>query len=312
MAMFTAGGGRRRGLAAAALVCGLLAAAPGRADPYDALDTRGGGAAQRYVRHALQAMENGKLTEASDYCDRAIAEYPAYIYAHFTRGRVMMYAGQYDVAIAEFSTTIAAHPEFPLVYGLRAEAELRARKPQQAITDYAKALMAPVGINSRQLAHDYAMRSLASELLGQNEAALADFDLALKTINGDTFYDWRLLEARCYNAMVVGLLDSAGEACDESISRHSRNMYAYDTRGLVDLKTRNWDRAIADFTQSLYYRPEAATSLYGRYLARRAKGDSAGAAADLAAAVGEESHIADIFTRNGIPADTGVKAGRKV
>jgi tetratricopeptide (TPR) repeat protein len=116
---------------------------------------------------------------------------------------------------------------------------------------------------------------------------------------------------RCYNAMIAGLLETAGESCDESISRHARNIGVYDTRGLLDLKNHDWDRAIADFTQSLYYRPALSTSLYGRALAHRAKGETAAAAADTQAATEAEPHIAEILARIGVQADTGTKPTRK-
>jgi tetratricopeptide (TPR) repeat protein len=298
-----------RAIFTASVLC--VAAAPGHADPGDALDTGGGGVARRYVLHAQQALENGRLTEATDYCNRAIALYPAFIFAHFTLGEAMLYGGQYDVAIRELSMVIAAHPEYPLVFGIRGQAYLRARQPAMAVADFNQALRTQVGTGSVEASRILSNRSLAFELLGRNNDALADFDQSLRVISGNNFADWRMLQLRCYNAMAAGLLESAAEACDESISRHSRNEFAYDTRGLVELKTHDWNRAIADFTQSLYYRPEATTSLYGRGLARRARGDTAGAAADFAAAQAGEPHIAEIFKRWGIPGDVGNAAVHK-
>jgi hypothetical protein len=58
----------------------------------------------------------------------------------------------------------------------------------------------------------------------------------------------------------------------------------YDSRGFVELKRGLLDQAVSDYTKSLYYRPELSTSLYGRAVSRRARGDSAGAAADMKAA----------------------------
>jgi hypothetical protein len=79
---------------------------------------------------------------------------------------------------------------------------------------------------------------------------------------------------------------------------------------MVNLMTHNWDQAIADYTQALYYRPDLTTSLYGRGLAKRAKGDSAGAAADIAAAQQNEPHIADIMARLGLPASMTEKVAK--
>ncbi len=71
-------------------------------------------------------------------------------------------------------------------------------------------------------------------------------------------------------------------------------------RRLIELKQGDWDRAIADYTQSLYYRPELSTSLYGRALARRARGDTAGAASDFKASSASEPNITLVMTRLGV------------
>jgi tetratricopeptide (TPR) repeat protein len=289
-----------------------LAVVPGvlLADPGDALDTGGGGSARRYLVHARAAMEQGRLTEALTECDRAIADYPAYMRAHFDRGRALLAGGQNDAAIAEFTTVLAAHPEYPMVYVFRGTAYLRARRTSEAIVDLNRAVQAQVGIGPVMYAHTLVIRSLAWELLGEADPALADFDHGMRAINGDTFNDYKVLNDRCYTAAIVGLLDSAGESCDESISRHPRDESVYDSRGMVDLMSHKWDQAIADYTQALYYRPELPTSLYGRGLAKRAKGDSAGAASDIAVAQQGEPHIVDIMARLGVPASVTEKVAK--
>ena len=292
-------------IAACAILC--LASVPSRADPGDALDTGAGGIARRFRLHGLQSMENGRLTEAISYFDRAIALYPAFIRAHFDRARALLASGQNAAAIDEFTTVIAAHPEYPMVYSLRAEARLRAGDPTQAIADCNAAFKAPVGVGSIRGSFIFTIRSLAYEKLGRGAEAAADFADSMKVDNGDTFHDYKLLNSRCYVAAVVGLLESAQEACDESIARESRNIDVYDSRGFLDLKTQSWDRAIADYTQSLYYRPNLSYSLYGRALARRAKGDTAGAATDMQQATDAEPRIAAIMARLGVPVDTGIR-----
>jgi tetratricopeptide (TPR) repeat protein len=66
------------------------------------------------------------------------------------------------------------------------------------------------------------------------------------------------------------------------------------SRGFAYLKVKRYDAAIADFDTTLKAHPENAPSLYGRGLANLAKGDAAGASADMTAArrldpaIGEE------------------------
>ncbi len=287
----------RRSVVAVVLIC--ISAASGQADPGDSLDTGGGGVAKRYVNHARAAMEEGRLTEAIEYCDRAISEYPAYIRAHFDKGRALMAAGHYTAAIDEFTTVIAAHPEYPMVYGYRGDAELRQGNADAAVADLNKAVLAQLGIGSVMYANVLAIRSLAWEKLGEGAPAAEDFNRAMKAITGDNFNDYKVLNHRCYTAALAGLLDSAVESCDELVSRHARDEGVYDTRGLVDLKTKQWDKAVADYTQALYYRPDLTTSLYGRGVAKIAKGDTAGGNADMTEARANEPHIAEIMQRLG-------------
>jgi len=290
-------GAARRLAPLVAFCIGFCATA--QADPGDALDTGGGGIARRFDADARTALEQGHVTAAINDCDRALKLYPNYIRAHFDRGRALLAGGQNDAAILEFSTVIAAHPEYPMVYDYRGEAYLRAHKPMQAIQEFNRAMTAATGIGSRRAADVFAERSLAFEMLGQGGPALQDFQAAVADVSGD-LRDYVMFDDSCYNAAVVGLLEAAITSCDESISRHSRNMDAYASRGLAELKSGLFDKAIADYTQALYYRTELATALYGRGLAKRARGDSAGAATDITAAEASEPDIANIMTRLGV------------
>jgi tetratricopeptide (TPR) repeat protein len=290
--------GRVARVAVGIYVAGGLWAA--MADPGDALDTKGGGVDVSYVIHAQAAINEGRLSEAIAYCDKAIAAHPAFIRAHFDRGRALLAAGRFAEPVVEFNTVIAAHPEYAMVYEFRGQAYLLQGKTDEAITDLNAAVSARVGVGPVRYADILLVRSLAWELAGRPEPAVADLEHGMKAINGNTFSDYHLLNDRCYIAAVAGLLDSAEESCEDSVARHARNEEVYDSFGLMDLKKHAWDKAIADYTQSLYYRPNLTYSLYGRGVAKRAKGDAAGAAADMAAAEANEPRIGEIMTRLGV------------
>jgi tetratricopeptide (TPR) repeat protein len=282
-----------------AVACGIGGHAA--ADPGDALDTGGGGISKRYVVHASVALENGHFSEAMDYSNRALALYPAFARARFTRGRTELASGDYAASLDDFTQVIAAHPEFPTAFYYRGLAHLRARQAAAAVEDFNHALQASTGMGSLMAANIFATRSLAFEMLGQANASIADLTAALKSVTSYE-HDWAMLNNRCYSAAVAGLLETAQDSCDESISRHTRDMSVYDSRGFVELKRGLWEKAVADYTQSLYYRPELSTSLYGRALARHARGDSAGAAADMKAAAESEPKITMIMARLGVAA----------
>lgn len=279
------------------LTIGTMAGAvPARADYGDALDTGGGGIAKRYVIHAEHDLSHGHVTDALAACNRALALYPNYIDARFTCGRAAMAGADYAPAEADFTQVIAAHPEYPMVYEFRGLAYLRDKKPALAVADLNRALTAEVGMRDQMASRIFAYRSLAYQMLGQNDAAIADFQRALVPLEGH-LDDYSALSLTCYTAAVVGLLDTARLACDESVARKERNIIGYEALGLLDVKQGAWDKAIADNTQSLYYRSDDPTALYCRGLAKRAKGDVPGANEDIAAATAIEPDMAHIIAR---------------
>ena len=73
-----------------------------------------------------------------------------------------------------------------------------------------------------------------------------------------------------------------------------------DSRGLVYLKTGQWDSAIADYSSALRLDPRLASSLYGRGLAKLKKGDTADGDADISAANAIEAKIVEEFARYGV------------
>ena len=284
------------------LFCALalaLALGVARADPGDALDTGGGGIAARYVRHARSVLGHEHVTEALALSQRALDLLPNYGFARFVHGQASMAGAHYDDAISDFTQVIAQHPEYPCVSRLRGLAFLGARRPEQAVSDLNHALTTPVGMRDHLASLVFFYRSLALQLIGQNDAAIADFQRGLAPLSGKTD-DYDTLALTCYTAAVINLLPTAQLACDESIARSSRNILAYEARALVDLKQGAWDKTIADETQSLYYRADQPMALYGRGLARRAKGDTPGATSDMQAARDIEPDIAQIMVRLGV------------
>ena len=73
-----------------------------------------------------------------------------------------------------------------------------------------------------------------------------------------------------------------------------------DSRGLVRLRLGDYDKAISDYDDSLKLSPKNAWSLYGRGMAKRKKGDTAGSQADLAAAKALRADIAEEFAKFGV------------
>ena len=67
---------------------------------------------------------------------------------------------------------------------------------------------------------------------------------------------------------------------DAAIRLDPRLATSWNARGYAWLRLRNYDRAIADFSEAIRLNPAYANAWHNRAVARKAQGDQAGAAAD--------------------------------
>ncbi len=108
----------------------------------------------------------------------------------------------------------------------------------------------------------YIMRGEAYMQSGNYNAALADFDAALAKdpSNAVAYYDRSLLYTRMeeYNAALTDINNAlAANTANPSVALQMRDLYA--KRGQLNLWLKNWEGAIADYTNSLA-RPEGSVS----------------------------------------------------
>jgi hypothetical protein len=75
---------------------------------------------------------------------------------------------------------------------------------------------------------------------------------------------------------------------------------ALEIRGFTYLKMGRLKESIADFDSSLQRRPDSATSLFGRGIARRRSGDVAAGDADIAAARKIDRTVDYLYARRGV------------
>jgi tetratricopeptide (TPR) repeat protein len=98
------------------------------------------------------------------------------------------------------------------------------------------------------------------------------------------------------------LLTEALQACDEAIPKAVLPPSAiHDSRGFVLLKLARYPESIAAYDAALRINPFSADSLYGRGLARKAAGDSAGGEQDIRRAFKADASIAQRFASFGFP-----------
>ena len=134
---------------------------------------------------------------------------------------------------------------------------------------------------------------LALQTIGQ---VLLDMDarLAKKPDDAD------MLNEACWaRAMFRSDLDIALKDCDKALST-KRDAATLDSRGLVQLQRGDWAKAASDYGEAIGMRPNQASSLFGRGVARKRMGDTGGSKADIAAATLIDPKIAETYALYGV------------
>ncbi len=310
-------GNRFACLARIVLAAGLSASQMAWGAP-PAYDSGGTGTAARLVNAAGRAAYHGRYSEAIGDDNKALAISPAYGEAFLSRARNEMDSGRYPEARADLDRVIAMHPDDMALGMARVELALRQSDGTTALTALKAALSLPLysswhqpeergtyeagsgtqyHVNGHMESRADEYGSIANQLLHHDDASLVDMQNMLKV---ESVHPEHILANYCYLAAVAGLLESAELTCQESIDQNSHDIGQYDSLGYVHVRMKQWDKAIADYNKAIDDRPDLTISLYGRGVARRAKGDVAGGNADIAAATRDEPDIANIMRRLGV------------
>jgi tetratricopeptide (TPR) repeat protein len=284
-------------------------------------DSGGTGTAQRHLADAARAAYHGRYTEALGETSKALALAPSYGEAFEVRAQFEMEAGLYKDAAADLAHVTAMHPDDIGLGMMRVELALRQGDAVGTMTALKSALALPTASYWHQpyeagtygagsgthyhvtrhmetYANEYV--SIAEQLLHNDNESLAAMQRMLQVEAQD--HPEHIMANYCYLAGVVGLLESAELLCQQSIEVNAHDIGQYDSLGFVHVRMKQWDKAIADYNKALDNRADLTLSLYGRGLAKRAKGDIAGGNADIAAATKNEPDIANIMKRLGMTA----------
>jgi tetratricopeptide (TPR) repeat protein len=238
-------------------------------------------------------------------------------------GAVRLAQHDRDGAIADFDKAIALAPTEPRYLLQRAGAALDAGRKEAASTDIAaairlkpddvEALLAragleldadkpdPAAVLADIDAADRAAAPAADERLaigGLYEAAeqpgraVAQYDLWVRN-HPDDVRRPEALNDRCWARALAGIeLPAALSDCNAALRQRPGAIAILDSRGMVELRMGDLDKAIRDYDMVLKAQPKMAWSLYGRGIARRRKGDVAGGEADLAASAAMAPELA--------------------
>ena len=261
------------------------------------------------------------------------ANEPADAAAYSRRGAAFLGRRDFEHAIADFTRASELNPNEAEYWYLRGMGHWQNKQPIPALSDFDRTLE----LNSNYLA---ARISRAQMRLGHKDIAdaVADLDAAdrIAAKQDDARFmlahlyqqadlpaqgvaeldlwianhpdDSKMIDAlhgRCRLRAVQGeeLAKALGD-CNAAyrLSDKSNPLTAtvLESRGLVRLRLGDYDKAIADYDESLKLAPKDADSLYGRGVAKIRKQKTADGEADLARATALSSTVADEFKRHGI------------
>ena len=208
-----------------------------------------------------------------------------------SRGIAFRKKKQYDLAIKDYDQAIRLNPSDSAAFDDRGIAYKKKKQYDRAIEDYDQAIR----LNPND-AHAFANRGSAYDDKRLYDRAINDFG---KAISIDSNYA-NAFKGRCWTRALSGDLERALPDCHESLRLRPDDADTLGSRGLVYLKMKKFDLAIADYSAALTRSTDfIASSLYGRGLAERAIGKSAEADRDIAAAKRVDAGIADEFSTYG-------------
>ncbi|HEX3838547.1 MAG TPA: aspartyl protease family protein [Steroidobacteraceae bacterium] len=275
--------------AAPAVPMTAASSAPAAATPPDNPQTAPADAPE-IDRRAAAERDRGELPAAIEDYGRAIAADSGNAVYHLHRGETLLRAGQPQQGMSDIEEALRLQPDLTDALMVRAQFRIRNGNFDGGRADFAAAeASAPAR---------YELQLSESEAYAQT----GHYPLALEILNSwiaahpDDERRYNALIGRC---LVRGMMDKELEAalqdCNAARRHLSSNSALLFDRGIVELRLKQYDKAIADFNDTIKLQPRLARAFYARGLARAAKGDRAGGDADLHAALDIEPRVARLF-----------------
>jgi tetratricopeptide (TPR) repeat protein len=188
--------------------------------------------------------------------------------AHLNRGFMYRQKNDLDQSLADFDDAIRLDPQNYDAFSARTELYHTKGDDTAARHDYEQAMRIDPVEGTRM--YNQCLASLYSTIrfLGVNSPSDDEKRMQERL--------WTCTKAAWYG-------QSQGDSSDQVIA----------VRGWTHFKLGQFDAAIEDYDSALKYNPKRTTALYGRGLAKRAKGDQAGGDSDVAAARAIQPDIAE-------------------
>ena len=198
----------------------------------------------------------------------------------------------WDRAIADFTMTIKIDPKYHEGWGDRGVTYYKKGDNDLALKDLDQAIR----LDPKYVKALY-NRGVIYQGKKDYDRAIADYGRAIDADprHSSSWYN------RCLSRLLVGRdLPQALGDCDQAVQLTPNEAARFNVRGTLFLKLSRYDDAIADYDSALKLAEKSAFALYGRGIAKRRKGDTEGAEADMTAAKALEFDIAESYEKYGI------------
>ncbi len=234
------------------------------------------------------------LEGAVDYFSREIARIPHHADAYWMRGRVWAYRSEDDRAIADFDRAIELKPDQAHYHARRALILLRGRHLDRALGDCDKAIRL-----DPKAAGPYLLRSRIDLSKGETERALADLDRVIgldplrppdkqatpEAARVANDLDPSKAGARLLLAMKIEEEHPDDDGAEKSPASEPKTVPEFLDRGLTLYDRKDYNGAIAAFSEAIRLDPNAASAYEARARAWGAKHNRDREIADLDEAI---------------------------
>ncbi|HEY1900393.1 MAG TPA: aspartyl protease family protein [Steroidobacteraceae bacterium] len=243
-----------------------------------------------FDRRAQASIARNELPAAIADFDRAIAAESGNALYHLHRGEALARMGQVKQGLADVDQALRLQPQMTDALMFRAAIRIRNNNLDGARADFAAAEASAPGRFELPLEEANAYISterypMALDVLNRWIAAHPD---------DERRYD--ALSERCLVRGMLGKdLEAALSDCNTVRRNASSNSQVLYSRGIVQLRRREYAKAISDFSDTIELQPRFAAATYARGLARIAKGDKAAGDADLQSALALNPRVARVF-----------------
>ena len=213
------------------------------------------GVERGYNNRGFAYLESGRLQEAQQDFDKAVALNPKYPEAHLNVGIVNFRQGRAEAALQSYDAAIKFKPDYGDAYLNRGATLLQTGRHAEAMADFDRVLQ--LRSNNEQV---YLNRGMAYLKLGKLQEAVNDLDEAIR-LNPN-------LASAYMNRGVVdamqGHIESALSDIDKAAQLEPKNAEVYFNRGIVQGAAGHQQEALQDYSKAIELNPNYADAYVNR------------------------------------------------